>query len=244
MSEWRWVGRAVVFGMGIVAVCGGLGEWFGLASAPLKGGMILVVFLGGGGLAINWVGGTGVWAVAIGLLTMMGLGFEGGQTRFVKSVRFVEAQDVWPDGARGVRFAEPLLHRDEWRGTERWSQTFNHRTESRTTTVVPLVAKAGGPVVAFDCYGGVRDASRDGRWAVQVPADCDGAIRLSKEKLTAAKQVLAPGADVRVVNVYTSREAFEATGDVALVYRMTGVFLFIYLVGVVLYRERGVSGRT
>jgi hypothetical protein len=76
---------------------------------------------------------------------------------------------------------------------------------------------------------------------VQVPADCGEAIRRSKEKLAAAKQVLAPGAETRVVNVYTSRERFEASGDMDVIIRMTGVFLFLYLVGVVLYREKGAS---
>ncbi|MEN9798593.1 MAG: hypothetical protein RL653_2289, partial [Pseudomonadota bacterium] len=225
MHEWRWVGRAVAFGVAFVALCWALGEGFGAAPAPLKGAAIVVGLLGGGVLAVKWVGGTGMWAVAIGLLVLGGKGFQSEQARFVKSVSFVEAEETWPEGATGVHFAQPLLHRDEWDGLHRWSQTINNRTESRTFTAVPLVAKPGGPVVAFDCCERSRDESPDGRWAVQVPADCGEAIRRSKEKLAAAKQVLAPGAETRVVNVYTSRERFEASGDMDVIIRMTGVFL-------------------
>jgi hypothetical protein len=241
MSEWRWVGRAVLFGLVFVGLCSALGGWFGEASSPMKGAMVVVGLLGGGAVAANWVGGTGLWAVLIGLMVMAGTGFQGEQAKFVKSVSFVEAQDSWPDGATGVHFAQPLQHRGEWSGTRHWSQTINNRTESRTTTVVPLVAKRGGPVIAFDCFSSARDESPDGSWAVQVPADCSEAIRRSKEKLAEAQQGLAPGAETRVVSLYTSREGFEASGDMDVIFRMAGVFLFLYVVGVVLYRKKGAA---
>ena len=252
MSGWKWAGRASAFAVGCVLVGGGAGIGLGEANSPAVIGVTATLgFLVGGAIAVNLVGAAGMWAVVLGLITAMSVGTQWQRWSFVRSVTFTEATESWPAVGRAVHFAQPLLHANGWEGKDTvQAPSGKNGSVQVTLTAVPLVARKGGPVLAFDCYSsraGDREGP-DGAWVVLSSFEplgpsggCEGAIAKAKERLDAAGQLLAPGADARVVTLYGTYEQFSQT-NLSGALGVSGVLLLLYVLGVVLYREKGAAG--
>lgn len=239
MNAWRWVGRAALFGIAHVGLGAGLGALLADASAPAKGVTVTLLLLCSIATAARWVGAAGLGAMLLGMVAFVGFVTQVEQAHVVAAARFVEAQEVWPDGAAAVHFANPLLHETAWSGSHTWSRDNGKRTESRTATAVPLVARSGGPIIAFDCFSDAGKMSPDGSWVVQVEGACFQPIARSTDALHEAGQVLSPGASGRAVRLYASKEEFEDSGRLDSVYRMVSVLTLLYLATIVVFRERG-----
>lgn len=245
-SRFAWWLAALAFGAGFVLLGWAIAAVLGLVS-PVAACVVsvIVVFLGGGGLAGQRIGGAAGFASFIGLTATIGLAFEGYQAIVLRRAHLheVTSLEAWPTGADAVH-GPRLLHERELAVSKTW-RTDTKSSTSYTMEVVPLVAEKGGPVLAFACRASRDAADDDGaylvRWASLHPEDghlCETPMSDAVTALDKAGRPIARGAPERVVRVFASESRMRSAADLTAAFKIPLVFLAFYVVGITLHARK------
>lgn len=246
LTPWGWFRRALTTALALTAigwlVGGGLGLLHPLLGVPL--GAISTALIGAG-WAVGRIGGAGLGAALIGLITAVGAGIEGHHAYVVSTadVTPLESLSFWQPGGAVVamQVSRPLWHERMAKAYVSARVRSGKGTRSVSQVAVPLI-EPDGTVVGFHCgEGGLTD----GTYALSLVAWngselelCESAIGASVEKL--GRPVTAD-ARRRVVRVFSSEQALRSAHDLRMVLTVPGALFIVYTLFAALFRRRGLE---
>jgi hypothetical protein len=250
-AAWRWAARAL--GYGALCLVGG-GIAGGALSVVVPSAAIAVGAITSVVIVTPWavdrVAGAGLGCGLLCLLAWAGASIEGHRAWVVRGADVVPIADLsaWPDDGVAVRLPSPLLHRADLRAQTSWTTRNTRGSATFHEVVVPLVARDGGSIVAFDCSDDQRDPDPDGAWLLAYtawantdPPGCSRGVAAARAVAAAAGVVVEPGADARVVRVYRDEASLRDLRGLWAVARVLGGLFALYAAAVVALRRRGVG---
>ncbi len=244
-----WSLRAVVTGVVLITVGALVGGVFGMVFGAETGGIAALCLVAVGGIfwALSRIGATGI-----------GLGMIGGIAALLGAAEIRHAVVVngpittlpslaaWdPHSGASVLLFAPVEGEPRYRALN--TKTHGGGKGRGVTTihysVTPL--KERDRVVGYACSNSLRrgHSGVSGGYALAAQAwdgtfeqACREGIRASEHWVRAAGIDVAPGSSGRVVRVYASEAALRADHEAAQAFWGPGIFLGIYLAGVIAYR--------
>lgn len=252
LSPWAWVRRALFVGAALTCagvLAGGLGAlvrpWLGM----LLGGV--GVALGGAAWATSRIGGAGVGAAFVGLVTSLGLSLEGWHAHLSARAAIVERPSLSSWDPRGEDVALHVGELRHLRELESWAQErrgSGKNARSVSTRVTPLFDPAEQRVVGFHCRTSTEVPRQNGRWVLSSaawhgngPMECGAGVALALAKCAKAGLPVADGARERFVEVFPTEAALRSAHDLQNGVCIPLTFFFAYGVLVVLFRRQGAA---
>lgn len=252
LQPWVWVRRAAVTAL-LLMVIGWLIGLLGTFVSPRLGFFLGAVglFLGGGAWAVGRIGEAGLAAGLIGCVAAGGMAIESHHFTAATTARIADLPSlaVWdPDGpVTAAHVAELEVLRDQ----QRQVRVRNGQGKTATTNVqvvTPLRDTASGEVVGFHCRGEKGDERGDGNWVLSTAAwtgeetpDCARGVALATQACADAGIPVNPGAASRFVEVFATKAELRTAYDLKAAVIVPLSLFAIYLIVVVVMRERGAS---